>query len=274
MAQNMIDSIAPLMREAGKIILGAHDADSENCLHVKPGTQNFATDYDIAVQTFLINGLKEAFPGAAFIAEEKENNAAVLQGELCFVIDPIDGTNCFIHNCRMSCISIAAVSRGHVVLGAVYNPYSGELAHATPGGGAFVNGKPAHVSERPTELAVAVFGPSPYYKDTLSVPTFEMARELFCSCVDIHRTGSAAIDLCSIASGSCDMFFELILQPWDIAAGALIIEEAGGIITQIDGSPITLEHPCSVLAGTPKTHPDLLRIGAKYAKYCKGKIYE
>ncbi len=256
--------IEKLMREAGKIILSAHDPDSDRSLHVKPGTQNFATDYDIAVQNFLIENIKNSFPEALFIAEEKDNDSDVLRGEMCFIIDPIDGTNCFMHNCHMSCISIGIVSHGDVVFGAIYNPYTGDLVHAFKGEGAYVNGRPTHVSERPMERAMAVFGPSPYYKDTLSKASFDMARELFCRCVDIHRTGSAAIDLASIASGSCDCFFELILQPWDYAAGKLIIEEAGGIITAMDGSPVTLDKPSSIIAGTPVTYPVLLELAKKY----------
>jgi len=251
-----------LMKEAGKIILSAHDTD--NCLHSKPGTQNFVTDYDVAVQSFLMKGLLEAFPEACFIAEEKDNDSNVLNSELCFIIDPIDGTNCFIHNCRSSAISIGAVSHGDVVFGAVYNPYSDELVSARKGCGATINAKPAHVSERPPELGLGLFGTCPYYKDVLSEASFNMARDLFCSCVDIHRAGSAAIDLCQIATGSCEMFFEMVLQPWDIAAAKLIIEEAGGIITAFDGSPIELGKPSSVIAANRLSYPVLKQLASKY----------
>ena len=259
-----LPAVGSLMRSAGEIILSAHDPESPGHLHSKPGTQNFVTDYDIAVQRFLIDGLTAAFPGAGFIGEEKANDASLLGGELCFVIDPIDGTNNFIHNCRMSCSSVATVSRGEVIFGAVYNPYSGKLVHAAKREGCFEDSRPVRVSDRPMRIAMAVFGPCPYYKDTLSEATFSMAREVFCACADIHRTGSAAIDLCSVATGSCDLFFELILQPWDYAAGKLIVEEAGGIITAADGSPLTLDRPSSVICGTPETYPALLEIAKKY----------
>jgi len=260
----LYDVTSSLMREAGKIILSAHDTESEDCLHSKPGTQNFVTEYDIAVQKYLIEGLKKEFPEAGFIGEEKENDAAVLAGDICFIIDPIDGTNCFIHNCRMSCISIGVASKGEIIYGTVYNPYSGKLVHAAKGEGCYEDDRRVTVSDRPMEMAMAVFGPCPYYKDTLADKTFAMAKDVFCSCVDIHRTGSAAIDLCSIATGSCDLFFELVLSPWDYAAGKLIIEEAGGIITAADGSPLTLDKPSSVICGNKKTYPRLLEIASKY----------
>ena len=257
--------IGPVMKEAGNIILSAHDPEAPGCLHVKPGTQNFATEYDVAVQDFIEERLAREFPDAFFVAEEADDNVfSSVNRRLCFIIDPIDGTNCFIHDCRMSCISIAAVSHGKTVFGAVYNPYTGQLFHAEPGRGAYMNGKRIHVSERPFGMALAVFGPCPYYKDTLAVKSFDMAREVFCRCVDIHRTGSAAIDICSVASGSCDIFFELILQPWDVAAGKLIVEEAGGIISAADGSPLPVDRPSSVICGTPSTYPELLEIAKKY----------
>ncbi|MCQ2428620.1 MAG: inositol monophosphatase, partial [Clostridia bacterium] len=265
-SKRLYEVTARIMRRAGEIILSAHDPESPDCLHSKPGTQNFVTDYDIAVQKYIIDSLKEAFPSAGFIGEEKENDESLLNGELCFIIDPIDGTTNFIHNCRMSCISVGAVSEGKVVYGAVYNPYSGKLVHAAAGEGCYEDDRRVSVSDRPMEMSVAVYGTCPYYKDTLSEKTFSMAREVFCSCVDIHRTGSAAIDLCSVATGSCDLFFELILQPWDYAAGKLIVEEAGGIITAADGSPLTLDRPSSVICGTPITYPRLLKIASKYVK--------
>lgn len=263
--KKLYEVTAELTREAGKIMLSAHGAD--NCLHSKPGTQNFVTDYDVAVQTYLMEGYKKAFPGCVFIAEEKENDAAVLDSDLCFIIDPIDGTNCFVHNCRASAISVGAVSHGEVVFGAVYNPYFGELTYARKGHGAYVNGKPIRVSERPAELGLALVGSCPYYKDTLSEPTFRMAREVFCACVDFHRAGSAAIDLCAIANGSCEMFFEMVLQPWDVAAAKLIIEEAGGIITDFYGNPLVFGKPSSILAANPKSYPVLKGIAAKYLEY-------
>ena len=248
-----------LLHQVGKIIVGAHK-DAENHVESKSGSANFVTVYDVAVQEHLIRRLKAFLPDAVFVAEEKDNDAAALMAEHCFVIDPIDGTTNFIHDYRMSCISIAMATRGETVLGMVYDPYRGELYSAEKGKGAFLNGTPIHVSERPTSLAVAAFGTSPYYKETLADITFAVAKQVFLSMADIRRAGSAALDLAHLASGRVDAFFEMILSPWDFAAGALIVTEAGGVVSQSNGSPIDLATPCSVFAGNVNTHAALLAL--------------
>lgn len=262
----LCSDLLQLLREAGKIMLSAHDVetDGENGIKVKPGTANFVTAYDVAVQNYLMRAILDRVPDAVFIAEEKENDSAVLAGAHCFIIDPIDGTTNFIHDYRHSCISLAMISHGETVFGAVYQPYMNDLFHAEKGNGAYVNGTPMHVSDREFSLAVTAFGTCPYYKDTHADKTFALAKDLFLATADVRRPGSAALDLAYLAAGRNDIFFEFILSPWDIAAGALMIREAGGIITQIDGSPLDLSAPCSVFAGTPSTHPDLLRVAEKY----------
>ena len=263
---DLISALSSLIREAGNIMLSAHDVEhnDENGVKIKPGTANFVTVYDVRVQDFLIERIKEILPTAVFIAEEKENDAAVLEADACFIIDPIDGTTNFIHDYRRSCISLAMISKGETVFGAIYDPYLDELFTAEAGKGAWVNGRTLHVSDRPFSLAVAAFGTCPYYKDTLAEKTFALAHDVFLATSDVRRPGSAALDLAYVAAGRADLYFELILSPWDFAAGALLVREAGGIVTQQDGSPITLAAPCPIFAGTPETHGELLRMAEKY----------
>ncbi len=258
------DKIVPLLKEAGKIMLSASDPGGESHTHAKTGTANYVTDYDVAVQTFLIGKLREEFPGALFLAEERENDDLSRSERLVFVIDPIDGTTNFMHGCGISCISVAAVTAGKTVFGAVYDPYRDELFHAFRGNGAYLNGGRIRVSERPFESALVVFGTSPYYKDTLCRATFDTAEALFLSCADIRRTGSAALDLACLAAGRYDVFFECILQPWDIAAGILLVEEAGGIISATGGKKASPLSPSPVIAGTPRTYSYLAEIAGRY----------
>lgn len=256
-----------LLREAGKMILAAHASehdDTEESVKIKPGSANFVTVYDVKVQNFLMDSIKALIPDAVFIAEEKENDPAVLNGAHCFIIDPIDGTTNFIHDYHHSCISLAMISKGETVLGMVYDPSLDELFSAEKGQGAYLNGKRVTVSDHEFPFAVVAFGTSPYYKDTLAEKTFAFARDMFLAASDVRRPGSAALDLAYLAAGRNDIFFEFILSPWDIAAGALLIREAGGVITQIDGSPLTLKKPCTVFAATPRLHPELLRLAEKY----------
>jgi myo-inositol-1(or 4)-monophosphatase len=252
--------LQPILDEAGRIMRSAHNHDVSSSVLVKPGDANFVTAYDFQVQEFLIAKITEAIPDAVFIAEEQTNDPAVLAGAHCFIIDPIDGTTNFIHNYRHSCISVAMLSFGEVVFGAVYDPYLDELFCAAKGEGAYLNGHPIHVSDCTMDRALVSFGTCPYYKDTLAEPSFRLCKELFLRCSDVRRAGSAALDLAYVAAGRCDIFFEFLLSPWDIAAGYLLIAEAGGIITDMNGAPIHFDAPSPVLAATPTIHPDLLAL--------------
>ncbi len=246
---DMKQALLSIIREAGKIMTVARDiggATSE-----KGGdAANMVTVYDVAVQSFLMQEITALIPDAFFFAEEKENNAEDLMREHCFVIDPIDGTANFVHGYRRSAISVALFSRGEAVFAAVYDPYLNEMFSATKGGGAFCNDTPIHVSERDAKHALVTFGTSPYFKDTLGERSFRLAHAFYRDYSDIRRAGSAAIDLAYLAAGRSDVFFELILYPWDFAAGYLLVLEAGGKMTDLEGGPVSFAAPCSVLATT------------------------
>ena len=260
----------PIIKKAGEIVLSAHkmECDENEDVSVKAGNANFVTVYDVRVQDFLMTEIKACFPDAVFIAEEKENDPAVLQQDCCFIIDPIDGTTNFIHDYRHSCISVAMISCGKVIFGAVYDPYLQDLYHAELGKGAFLNGKPMRVSNTPFERALVAYGTAGYYKEDLGDATFGLCKELFMTGkdVDVRRCGSAALDLAYVAAGRNDLFFELMLSPWDIAAASLLIGEAGGVITDLEGNAIDLSHPSPILAGNPTAFPRLLELAKKYQK--------
>ena len=261
--KQIVDFLKKLLVEAGKIMLEAHN-DAANSVKIKPGTVNFVTAYDVVVQEFLMKEIRARIPEAVFIAEEKENDSSALLGDCCFIIDPIDGTTNFIHDYRHSCISLAMLQGGNTVFGAVYHPYGGEMFCAVAGQGATLNDKPVHVSNCALEVGLVTFGTSPYYKDELADKSFSLARDLFLGMADVRRTGSAALDLAYLAAGRADAFFEWRLSPWDYAAGALLVKEAGGLITDEKGNEVTLSAACPVFAGTPKTHSVLLEMAEKY----------
>lgn len=262
--EQKFQKMTELIREAGRIMLAATDVESENNVGVKPGDANFVTVYDVAVQTFLLEKLGELFPEAVFIAEEQENDPAALSGELCFLIDPIDGTTNFIRDYRHSAISVALFSKGEPLFGAVYDPYLNEMFCAVKGKGAYLNGHPMQVICRPLATSIVSYGTALYYKDTLTEQTFAIAKDLFAACADLRRCGSAALDLAYLAAGRSDLFFEARLSPWDIAAGALLITEAGGVISDMKGASIDFSAPSSVIAATPVAYPFLLETVQKY----------
>ena len=256
--QNNVERLSEIVRNAGKIILDVNGVDSGGGICEKSGDANYVTVFDVKVQNYLMNEIQAIFPDAVFMAEEKDNDPEVLQAECCFVIDPIDGTTNFIRNYKQSSISLAMISKGEVVCGIVYNPYLDELFSASANNGAFLNGKQIHVSSRALSEAVIGYGTSPYYKEELSQSTFDNAYAVFMKCADLRRTGSAAIDLANVAAGRIEGFFEMRLSPWDIAAGYLLIKEAGGVMTDLEGEKIEFSSPSSVVAGSKAIHNDIL----------------
>lgn len=247
----MVKRITDIVKEAGKIILSAHNQESS--ITAKEGKKNFVTKYDVAVQDFLFKELQKAFPDAEFIGEESENNFSSIG--LRFIIDPIDGTTNFMQDYRCSCISVALCKENEIIAGVVYNPYTNELFSAEKGKGAYLNGDRISVSERPLSDGLALFGTSPYHPENTD-ETFVLLRKVFDISRDIRRSGSAAYDICMIACGRCEVFFEKGLQPWDIAAGTLIIKEAGGVVKNYEGEDISLSTPNDIVFANPKAYEE------------------
>lgn len=240
----LLEKIINTVRTCGTIIVNADRTKSY--IDEKSGHANFVTAYDKKVQSELQRKLLEILPEAVFVGEEEDIHASVEDG-YAFIVDPIDGTTNFIKDYHASAISVGLVKDGKRYMGVVYNPYLDEVFTAVRGQGAFLNGKPIHVSEQPLENGVVIFGTAPYYEE-LAQKSFDMAYQYFCRALDVRRSGSAALDLCNVAAGRAELFFELRLCPWDYAAGSLIVEEAGGVVTRIGGGEITLNEGCGVLA--------------------------
>ena len=210
-----------IAREAGRIILSFGQFRVEE----KEGHGNFVTSVDCAVQDYLAKALSALLPGSRFIGEEQENDA--LTDAPTWVIDPVDGTCNLIHNYRQSAVSIALLEDKQPVLAAVYQPYTDELFFAIKSGGATLNGEKITVSAHPFERALVAFGTSPYHA-ALAERSMKLALAFLQNTADIRRSGSAALDLAHVACGRQDVFFEITLKPWDFAAGALLVTEAGG----------------------------------------------
>lgn len=241
---SVLFEIIRIARSCGAIMLEA-DRTSANVL-MKSGKADFVTEYDKMIEKKLKTELPALIPGSQFMGEEGDSAQDMNRG-FVFVVDPIDGTTNFIRDYHYSCVSIGLLRDGEQYIGVVYNPYTDEVFAAQKGCGAYCNGREIHTTTNTLSESVVIFGSSPYYPE-LHRRTFDVAFSLFERGLDIRRSGSAALDLCSVAAGRGDMFFELILYPWDFAAGSLLITEAGGMITQTDGSPLTLDKPCSVFA--------------------------
>jgi len=239
-------------KKAGDLILSIPRPEITS----KEGHANFVTTADGAAQNLLVSLLTPLIPDAHFFAEEEEDHT--LKSGYPWIIDPIDGTTNFIRGTAASVISIALWFEGEIVAGVVYDPYRKELFSASKGNGAFLNGSPIHTIHRPVEESIIYFGTSPYYRHLLPT-TMRTAEALFTAGGDLRRSGSAAMELCYLACGRYDAYFEATLSPWDYAAGTVILKEAGGIIASLPAERFTFEHRIPVFAADSAVYEPLYR---------------
>jgi myo-inositol-1(or 4)-monophosphatase len=250
-------------RKASPIIMRAtHDLDK---LVIEKKQQNdFVSEVDRAAEEAIIRILREAYPDHAFYGEESgPSQADALKADNCWVIDPLDGTTNFLHGVPHFAISVALMQRGAVTLGVIYDPSRNELFTATKGAGAFLNDRRLRVSKA-RELSESLLGTGfPFrYPEHLDAYLKSFAA-LTMQASGIRRPGAATLDLAYVAAGRFDGFWEMGLSPWDIAAGALMVREAGGIVSDFAGEADFIAKG-EVIAATP-------RIYAEFAKAVTGK---
>ena len=230
----------------------------EGCL------ENIVTSSDVAVQDFLCKELRSLVPECGFFCEEKDLQEK--SREYTWIIDPIDGTANYARGIAQCAISVALSHNGEVVLGVVYAPFMKELYCAEKGSGAMLNGRPIHVSDRPFENGILCTAMSIYRKQYAHLCN-SIIMDTFMECNDVRRFGSAAVELCYLARGHCELYFEFRLQSWDHAAAMLILQEAGGCICNLDGNLPRLDGPDLVLAAnSAESLSRLLQTARKYVK--------
>jgi len=228
------------------------------------GDKNFVTAADKAVQEYIRSELIKLYPEIDFFAEEDEKHSA--SENTRWILDPVDGTTNLMHDFPLYCVSLALAEKRTVVFGAIFHPKSGDIFYAVKGEGAFRVYENGAKKEKLTvsnvscpQNALTTIGTSPYYKE-LHNRNFRLFRALFENTQDLRRTGSAALDCCYLAAAYNDIFIESRLQPWDYAAGSLIITEAGGKITDFDGNAPSLTHASSIVATNGFLHTDMLKL--------------
>lgn len=240
----ILDDIKTIAKEAGAIMMTAKAPK----IMEKEGHANFCTETDEKIQAFLIERLQKVLPEATFLGEEDGQDVfrEKMSEGYCFVLDPIDGTSNFIYSYRPSVVSIALLKDGKPYMAVIYNPFDDMMFSATTGKGAYMNEEKIMSANTPLSDSLAVFGTAPYYSE-LQERTFEIAKNLLPLCVDLRRSGTAAWDMCCVALGRCNLYFELKIQLWDYAAAALIAKEAGCKITDIEGNELSFRGSTSVL---------------------------
>lgn len=248
----LIEQAVKAVRKAGALLT---DQSAVRNIWAKSET-DFVTNVDVTVQETLKAQLASLAPEIQFMGEEQDNSR-LDWNRPCWLLDPVDGTTNLIHSFRHSAVSLALSEAGQILFGVVYNPYSGECFTARRGQGAFCNGSPIRVSGADRlEDSLLCAGTVPGRRE-LADKAFCQMRNLYNVCQDIRRTGCASLDLCWVACGRLDGYVELFLQPWDYAAGLLIVNEAGGRITAPDGSPLSLCQGGPLLASNGKLHAAL-----------------
>ncbi len=254
----MLNIAVKAARSAGAIInRAALDVDLLKVNTKSP--RDFVTEVDVAAEAVIIDTLLEAYPGHGILAEESGRARGARDSEYVWIIDPLDGTTNFIHGLPTYAVSIALSVRGQVQQAVVYDPARNDLFFASKGRGAYLNDRRLRVSKR-VRMADALIGTGfPFRTGDDFKRYMSMLEVMMQRCAGLRRPGAAALDLCYVAAGWYDGFFETGLQPWDMAAGSLMVTEAGGLVGNFTGDADYLFQR-EVLAGNPKIFGQLVQL--------------
>lgn len=243
----MLNKIIDAVKKAGEIYKSAHD---DLNIEEKGSNVNLVTKYDKEIQDFLFCELRKIIPDCNFLGEEGEDNKRLTDG-YCFIVDPIDGTTNFIKCFQHSAISVGLAKDREMIIGVVLDPDLDNLFYAEKGKGAYLNGRKIKASDCTLDKSLVLFGTCPYEHE-LAHKTFEITEKVFYKAVEVRRCGSAALDICYVASGKADLYYELILRPWDWAGAYLILQEAGGYACTMENKPLDADKIDSFVCGNKK----------------------
>ncbi len=258
--EHALDIASEAAVESGSLLMNAFQNLEAGQISLK-GMGDYVTDLDLRSEELIKRKIRQAFPGHRIVAEESGSELGT--SPYTWYIDPLDGTANFVQGIAVFSVSIALSFEGKMIMGVVYDPYREEMFRAVRGGGAHVNDKPIHVSaKQDLQHAMIATGFPWRAKDHLDA-YIESFRRIFVKSAGVRRMGSAAIDLAYTACGRFDGFWEMKLHSWDIAAGALLVREAGGMIDDFRGEGHYLESG-NVVAGNPDIGRQILEITKKY----------
>ncbi len=247
----MIQNITQIVRQAAEYM------KRENIeIEQKGNDSNFVTSADIRVQEFLKEELTKLLPESGFVGEEKDARSE--RKAYVWVVDPIDGTSNFVRDLGLSAISVALLKNGEPYMGVIYQPYRDEMYWAKVGQGAYMNGERIHVSERDYKHSHLCSAMSLYNKD-YAKHCFNIIEKIYSEADDLRRLGSAAVELAYLAAGRVELYFEIRLFPWDVAAAIPIITEAGGSVHIMFEEQLPLDRPVAILAANTDTALERLK---------------
>ena len=249
----------------GATIINRASFDLDRIESTEKQHNDYVSEVDKAAEAVIIETLLTAYPSHAILAEESGASANLTaQSEFVWIIDPLDGTTNFLHGFPQYCVSIALQHNGALTQAVIFDPTRNELFAATKGAGAFLNDKRIRVTKR-DKLADSLIGTGFPFRSEADIESYiPMFKAMSGKCQGLRRAGSAALDLAYVAAGRFDGFFEKGLKPWDIAAGALIVTEAGGITGTFEGESDYL-HKGDIISATPKVFAQLINVLKPYA---------
>ena len=253
--ESMLATAIHAAREAGRVLLNFYRRPHE--ISTK-GLRDITTEADLAAEKLVMEIIRQECPGACFCSEETANDMPAESDAPVWYIDPLDGTTNYARGLPMFCVSVAMARRGVVQCGAVYDPLVNDLFTAERGQGAFLNGQPLHVSERATlaEATILVDWPRDQVLRERNARFVAQVAPLVDS---VRSRGCAAQTICCVAAGWAEAYFQYTLKPWDVAAGILILEEAGGCVTDLHGQPAHLHRP-DWLCTNGRIHNEMLAL--------------
>lgn len=253
--EKFLDFAVSLAKDCGKII--SKSFRKTHSIKYK-GPVDIVTEVDIASQHLATSRIKKAFPHHSILAEEE--NTLISNGtKFKWIIDPLDGTTNYAHGVPIFCFSVALEVDSEIVLGCAYNPVLKELFYALSGQGAYFNGKQVNVSKSDCFEKSLLSTGFPYDKKTNPDNNFDHFRDISISVRGIRRLGSAVLDLCYTAAGFLDGYWELNLNPWDMASGSLMVKEAGGVVSDFCKKPLNIYNR-RILASNGLIHDELSKI--------------
>ena len=262
----MLNVAIKAARAAGSIINRAA-LDVETVRVATKQTNDFVTEVDHAAEAIIIDTLLAAYPDHGIWAEESgRRDGTGRDKDHIWIIDPLDGTTNFIHGFPVYCVSIALMVKGRIEQAVIYDPTRNDLFCSTRGRGAYLNDRRIRVAKRTTLRECLLSTGFPFRPGDAFQTYLQLIGEVMPRCAGVRRTGSAALDLAYVAAGFSDGFFELGLSPWDVAAGSLIVTEAGGLIGNFSGESDFLEQK-ECLAANPRIYGQLIGMVGKYSKF-------
>ena len=261
----MLNVAVKAARAAGAIINRAA-LDVEAVRISQKQVNDFVTEVDLASEAIILETLLTAFPHHGILAEESGSTHGDPHADHIWIIDPLDGTTNFIHGFPVYCVSIALSVRGKIEQAVIYDPSRNDLFTATKGRGAFMNERRIRVSKRTNLTECLISTGFPFRKGDNFNQYLRMMGDVMQRTAGLRRPGAAALDLAYVAAGFTDGFFETGLSPWDVAAGSLLVTEAGGLVGNLTGEADFLEQK-ECLAGSPRIYGQLVNILGKYSKF-------